>query len=674
MSGFWNTAVRKKSSDRPKWMTAALSLLLVLCLGIFLEFLCLVPAIRAQNSRKETGSLVQTEGGSERILLDPAAVSSDGFELREDGLFMTGEAGFLHIPLTGEYIGDFYYSYEYDGILNASVRVGMVNEYGETRERDARNLTDRNCKVLNTSWIPVNGKADYVDIYISRDGLRESGLSYIDFDALEVKITEFGTSTVPEVNPYRLCMFWCAGILLLLLFFFRRSAAAKIEFGFLILSLTMGTLVSLSLPANKVSWDEEVHFSQVYWMANYRTPVPVSPTILQEFTAGIDTWPYNQPGSENELEALDHYLDTTGDYRNGEHLWSIDLNKTTMTGYVGQAAFVKLGSLLNLPFSDVYKLGRLGNLFGYCILMFLAIRITPVGKAMMAFLGLMPEPILLAGTYSYDPMVTACLYLSFAWLLRVILTPEKKMTWKDFAGIVLIFFWGCRIKAVYAPLILLGLLIPKEKFRSRKELWLMKGGFLALCILMMLSFALPVVIAPRDIGDVRGENTSEKGQMAYILGQPLAYAEILFSNIFRTFPSYIFGEQSLGLLGHQGQMSHPWVLYAGAAAVILTDVDSSCGKRPAGMQKLWMFLLSGAAAVLVWTSMYIAFTTPGNTYIDGVQGRYYLPFLFLVWLAVQPQWIQVKLERNKYHALVLFASGAILLSAYAVDILWKFCM
>ncbi len=650
-----------KTEQRKK--TVILTLLLVFLLGILLEFFCNFPAIRAQSG---------AEGGSYEISVD--TISQSGFEERNGTLVLTGEEGFIHIPLSGEYVGDFCYSYEYDGLLNTLIRVGMKNVYGETRERDAKNLTDRNSKVLNTSWIPIHGRADYVDLYITREGLREPGLSYIDFDSMELKITAFGAVTVPAVNWYRLCFFWCAAGLLAGLLFFRDVLAARIEIGFLVISLTVGTLLSLSLPASKVSWDEEVHFAQVFWMANYRTPAPVSPAILQEFSAGIDTWPFNQPGSGEELKALDAYLDAEGDYRNGEHLWSIDLNKTTMTGYAAQALFVKAGSLLQLPFSMVYKLGRLGNLFLYCAVMYLAIKKTPVGKGIMTFLGLMPEPMLLAGTYSYDPTVTACLYLSFAWILSMMLTPEKKMTWKAYAVILLSFFWGCRIKAVYAPLILLGLLIPKDRFRSRKELWIMKGGFAALFALLMLSFVLPVVIAPREIGDVRGENTSEKGQMAYILGQPFAYARILFTNIFRTFPSYIFGEQSLGLLGHQGEVAFPWLLYAGAAAVILTDGWSDCGKALTKVQKLWMFLLSGTAAVLVWTSMYIAFTTPGNTYIDGVQGRYYLPFLFLVWLVFHPQWIAVHLKKKDYNALVLGLAGVILLAAYGMHVLWKFCM
>lgn len=190
----------------------------------------------------------------------------------------------------------------------------------------------------------------------------------------------------------------------------------------------------------------------------------------------------------------------------------------------------------------------------------------------------MPEPMMLAGAYSYDPTVTAFLWLSFAGILEAAL-GGRKMDWRAYALIVLTFVWGCRVKAVYAPLILLGLMIPAEKFRSKREMYLMKGGFIVICGLMMLSFILPVLIAPRDIGDTRGDSTSEKGQMAYILGQPLAYAWVLMCNLFRTLPSYVLGENSLGLLGHTGTMSFPWALYAGSAAVILTAGQSSCGKR-----------------------------------------------------------------------------------------------
>ena len=641
----------------------ALTVLAVLIAGIFLEIFCNLPLIRA-NSGKNQGS----------FSVDISQTTYEGFH--EDGgkLVFDGNGGKIRVPLSGRYVDKLCYSYEYEGLLNATVKVGVYNEYGELRERDILTVEDRNSKNIKTSWIPVGKRAEYAEIYIFRDALDEPGLSYIDFSGFPLKISGFEAVTIPAVNWYRLCFFWCALGIAAMLIFFREYFGKRIEVGFLVISVTIGTLFSLSLPANKVSWDEEVHFSQSFWLSNYRTPVSVSPAVTQEFIAGIDTWPYNQPGTVEEQRELDNYLDTAGDYRNGGITWSADLNKTIFTGYAGEALFLKAGQMFRLPFSLVYKLGRLGNLYIYCIILCLAIRKTPVGKGIMAFLGLMPEPMMLAGVYSYDPTVTAFMYLSFACILRAILDTEKKVTWTDYAVMMLAFFWGCRIKAVYAPLLLVGLLIPADHFRSRKERLIMKGGMIALCLGLMASFALPAIFSPSETGDLRGENTSEAGQMSYILGHPVAYAKILLQNIFNTLPSYVMGEKSLGLLGHQGEAAFPWLIYAGSAAVILTGGQSSCGKRLDWKQKLWIFVLASAAVVLVWTSMYLVFTTPGNTYIDGVQGRYYIPLLFLVWLGVNPKWITVHLKNQDYYAVVLALAGGILLSEYYVNVLQKFCL
>lgn len=663
--------VRKKekiSEDRRKQIgKIVLAVLFVLVFGFLMEFFFRYPAIRAV-SRGETAA--------EEIPFTQAEYAGFTWSNEEERLVLAGDSdfGYVRIPLDGKYVGKFFYSYEYDGLLNLTARAGVYNAYGEVRERDILSYTDRNSRNVKTSWLKVGKRADYIELSISREQLREEGLSYLNLDAYPVALTGFGTAPDTGLNWYRLCFFWCAAGLPVLLIFFRKAAAGRIEIGFLLISLTVGTLFSFSLPANKVSWDEEVHFSQAFWIAHYRTPVPVSYAALQEFITGIDTWPYNQPDSREEQQELNRYLDEEADYRTGDQLWSTDLNKATMTGYAGQGIFLKIGSLLHLPFSVLFKFGRLGNLYLYCIILYFAIKKTPVGKAAMAFLGLMPEPMMLAGVYSYDPTVTAFLYLAFAWLLSAVLKPDGKMTWKTYGVMMLAFFWGCRIKAVYAPLILIGLLIPKERFRSKKERLLMKGGFLALCLLLMLSFVLPVVIAPRDIGDLRGGATSEAGQMSYILGQPLAYAQVLLANMWRTLPSYVLGENALGLLGHQGKFAFPWLLYAGSTAVILTGGQSACGKRLDWKQKLWIFLLIGGTAVLVWTSMYIAFTIPGNTYIEGVQGRYYMPFLFLAWLVFTPGWLTVHLKQEDYYGLVLGLGGAVLLAAYYTGVLTAFCL
>ena len=652
--------VNQTGERRKQLLRAVACTVFVLLLGLLLELCC----NRSLFQHEKTGN----------FSIPLSQVEYEGFQLEQgERLRLTEEAGIIRIPV-GTYVGELACSYDYDGLLNMTARAYVENDYGEIRERDAKILRDRNPKTIQTAWISIGRETDRIELSVSRGELYEPGLSYIDFASMPLSFTGFEAVTEAAVNPFRLCFFWCLAGTAVFLIVCRRWIGRHAEAGFLVIALTGGLLLSLSLPANKVGFDEEIHFEQSCWIAHYRNPVQLSPTIFQEFSAGIDTWPLNQPGGLREQRELNQYLDQTGDYRNGSIRWSADLNKTTFTGYLGQAALLKTGELFHLPFSLLFKLGRLGNLVIYVLVMALAIRKTPVGKGILAFIGLMPAPMMLAGVYSYDPTVTAFTALSCAYMLEAMLNQERRLSIRDFAIIMGAFFWGCRIKAVYAPLILMGFLIPADRFETKKKRNWMRAGFAAMFLLMMASFVLPVLISPSETGDLRGGATSEAGQMTYVLGQPLAYAAVLFKNIFSSFPSYVLGEGVFGTLGHLGTISFPWLLYAASAAVILTDTGSSCGKTLTKCQRVWIFLLAGACAVLVWTSMYIAFTPPGNTYIEGVQGRYYLPFLFLVWLAVSPSCIQVKLKNSVYYPLVMALAGTVFYAVYAVDVLSVLCL
>ena len=652
--------VNQTGERRKQLLRAVACTVFVFLLGLLLELCC----NRSLFQHEKTGN----------FSIPLSQVEYEGFQLEQgERLRLTEEAGIIRIPVR-TYVGELACSYDYDGLLNMTARAYVENDYGEIRERDAKILRDRNPKTIQTAWISIGRETDRIELSVSRGDLYEPGLSYIDFASMPLSFTGFEAVTEAAVNPFRLCFFWCLAGTAVFLIVCRRWIGRHAEAGFLVIALTGGLLLSLSLPANKVGFDEEIHFEQSCWIAHYRNPVQLSPTIFQEFSAGIDTWPLNQPGGLREQRELNQYLDQTGDYRNGSIRWSADLNKTTFTGYLGQAALLKAGELFHLPFSLLFKLGRLGNLIIYVLVMALAIRKTPVGKGILAFIGLMPAPMMLAGVYSYDPTVTAFTALSCAYMLEAMLNQERRLSIRDFAIIMGAFFWGCRIKAVYAPLILMGFLIPADRFETKKKRNWMRAGFAAMFLLMMASFVLPVLISPSETGDLRGGATSEAGQMTYVLGQPLAYAAVLFKNIFASFPSYVLGEGVFGTLGHLGTISFPWLLYAASAAVILTDTRSSCGKTLTKCQRVWIFLLAGACAVLVWTSMYIAFTPPGNTYIEGVQGRYYLPFLFLVWLAVSPSCIQVKLKNSVYYPLVMALAGTVFYAVYAADVLAVLCL
>ena len=75
---------------------------------------------------------------------------------------------------------------------------------------------------------------------------------------------------------------------------------------------------------------------------------------------------------------------------------------------------------------------------------------------------------MLAGAYSYDPTVTAFLWLSFAGILEAAL-GGRKMDWKAYALIVLTFVWGLPRQGGICAANSSGTDDSGRKFRSKRK-------------------------------------------------------------------------------------------------------------------------------------------------------------------------------------------------------------
>ena len=104
-----------------------LALVAVFVIGVLGEFVCNFSALRANG---------WTRQATRTIALDEVRVS--GFERVEtektEVLQLSDASGYLHIPLDGSYVSQFLYHYDYDGLLNATVRLGTASS-GSTTQR-----------------------------------------------------------------------------------------------------------------------------------------------------------------------------------------------------------------------------------------------------------------------------------------------------------------------------------------------------------------------------------------------------------------------------------------------------------------------------------------------------------------------------------------------------------
>ena len=93
--------------------------------------------------------------------------------------------------------------------------------------------------------------------------------------------------------------YWCAVSYTHLIF--RKKITKEIEYGFGIIALTLGIIFVISIPTNKVGWDEETHFKRAYQMSIYPGGEKISTEISGQFTTDtLYNYPYFQPQSYEE--------------------------------------------------------------------------------------------------------------------------------------------------------------------------------------------------------------------------------------------------------------------------------------------------------------------------------------------------------------------------------------
>ncbi len=641
------------------WKKLVLGFAFIMFLVVLVELVNCLPYFRLSNEDKGIHAV-----NSDNI----EAVS---FNKTEKGYEFNGESGLFRIDLKGKYVDKFSYSYDYEGLMDMKVTINYHSELGKEEKYE---FIDKNSTLIRQSVINIGKKVDSIELYTDTPLLLEEGITYLDLGKMPLTITGFYVNNSLPINGYRICFMLVIGILLIGAFVFHEFLGRRIEYGFLGISLLIGTLMIIMMPANKIGWDEETHFQRAYQISLYPGGEWISENTNAYFTCGIETWPFNLPQSKEEKSEQTEYMNQNAKYEGGNILILGQDAEFASTAYAFPAFVMKICRFFGLSFSALYQMGRLAGLLVYCIVMFFAIRIIPIGKRILTVIGLMPTTIFLAGCYSCDPTVIAFVSLGIALIFKETAKTEGSISWKTYLLTGIVFIWGILPKAVYAPIVLLFFLIPDERFKNKKQKYWMRIGVVLLFLALMSTFVLPELISPDISGDTRGGDVSVAKQMSLILGNPLAYAGILIKNIWATLPEYFAGLSVFRELGHIGLAGFGYFTFFYAVIIAMTDRPQNVSYQLTAGKKLWMFICASMAVVLIWTSMYLAFTVPGSTVIEGVQGRYYIPLLLLVYLCMNGEYISLKISQKTFSMIVLACSSGLLLAMLWGNFYLKFCV
>jgi uncharacterized membrane protein len=334
------------------------------------------------------------------------------------------------------------------------------------------------------------------------------------------------------------------------------------------------------------------------------------------------------------------------------------------TLYAPGAAGLMLGQALSQPRIDAFYTGRLVNALTGLALLIAALCLLPFGRHAMLATSLLPTFAYQTGSLSPDAVINGIGFLGLALALRIGFMGAAPAR----TGALLIAAPVLALaKGVYLPLTAAGLRWPQHRGDLRPFLILGITAFAAAVFL----FWMHVSGGSQTLYHIQSRKTGEtmmtaplRDQLALILADPTGFAHILISSVTERAPVYAL--QIVGRFGWNAILL-PLLAYPLAALMLGAGIASGNGTHFGMLQRIWWLMIAAGVALLIETAMYLTGTPLGADYIQGTQGRYFLPLLPLALIALSP----AQPVRGAQRILTLAAMAlGLIAAASAYDSFW----
>jgi len=330
-----------------------------------------------------------------------------------------------------------------------------------------------------------------------------------------------------------------------------------------------------------------------------------------------------------------------------------------LMGYLPAAIGMAAARLLHLGTWPMIYLGRLCNLLFFGLLLYWAVRITPYKKKLFLMMGLVPASIQAAGSYSYDAPVIGLVLLALAWMLRLIFVSPR-ISWKEWLLCCMAAFVIFPCKAIYSTIFLMLVFIPAKKLSGTvRKLVFLSCVFICGCIgLVSANSAQFASYAGSMNADVLVHETFDRTvySAGWVAAHPLEALAMIIRAIRDNFAFYLEGMFVSRLTRFDLRLDWTLVLLVVYALAGLSRSDETCAFSP--RHKAVCVLIFAITAFGAFLSMLLNYTPFGSESVMGVQGRYFVPVLPVLLLAMNTSHIRTDDHADRWLAAIAIGCNA----------------
>ncbi|MBN1384125.1 MAG: DUF2142 domain-containing protein [Elusimicrobia bacterium] len=329
--------------------------------------------------------------------------------------------------------------------------------------------------------------------------------------------------------------------------------------------------------------------------------------------------------------------------------------------YIPQSVGIAIGRLLRLSPLVLMYMGRICNLAVWVLLVYLAIKITPVSNWLFFILALTPMSLFVSSSLSADVPLNAASFLFIAICLQYAFEENKTVKPSDIFILFLLSIFLSLTKLIYLFIPLIFLIIPVKKIGTPKKYYTIFTLLILSCAFLTGGWYLVIknLVVP-----LKPDIFVDK-QIAYVLHNPLKFLEVVIKSL----SSARYIDHFVGRLGWlDTKMSLiftvPYFLIIITVALIDTKKDIVITLK----QRIILFITLSINLVLICLSQYLTWTPVGKTRVYGLQGRYFIPVALLLFLLFYPnKKIPFNMDKNRTKIFIICYS--LICSIYTILVL-----